>query len=223
MRFRAIATDYDRTLADDGRVAPETLEVLRRAHNSGLKMILITGRVLDELRTLFSEFSLFEAVVAENGALFFNPASGSEKPLCDPPPEILLRGLRELGVPFSVGRRVLATVRPHEKEVSELVERMNLKLQIIFNRESVMVLPAGIDKGTGLLAALTKLGLSPDQIVGIGDAENDFAFLRLCGVSVAVANAIDSLKQQVDLVTRAESGAGASEIFERLIAGADLP
>ncbi len=223
MRFRAIASDYDRTLADDGWVAPETLDVLRRARDSGLKMVLITGRVLDELRTLFSEFSLFDAVVAENGALLFDPANGTEKPLCDPPPEVFLRGLRERGVPFSVGRRVLATVRPHDKEVSELLERMNLKMQIIFNRESVMVLPSVVDKGTGLLAALAKLGLSPAQVVGIGDAENDSAFLRLCGFSVAVANAIDSLKQQVDLVTHSEAGAGASEVFERLIAGADLP
>lgn len=223
MRFRAVATDYDRTLADDGRVAPETLDAVRRGRALGLKMVLITGRVLDELRTLFSEFSLFDAIVAENGALLFDPAKSSEEPLCDSPPEVFLRGLRERGVPFTVGTRVVATVRPHDKEVSELVERMNLKMQVIFNRESVMVLPSGVDKGSGLLAALAKLGLSPAQIVGIGDAENDFAFLHLCGVSVAVANAIDSLKQQVDLVTRSEAGAGTSEVFERLIAGTDLP
>jgi hydroxymethylpyrimidine pyrophosphatase-like HAD family hydrolase len=87
----------------------------------------------------------------------------------------------------------------------------------------VMVLPSGVDKGTGLTVALTKLGISPAETVGIGDAENDSAFLRLCGYSVAVANAIASLKKQVDYVTRAKFGAGAAEVIERVIAGADLP
>lgn len=223
MLFRAIASDYDRTLADDGQIAPQTLDVLRCARASGLKMVLITGRALDELQKVFSGLSLFDMVVAENGALLFDPFRGSEEPLCDPPSAPFLRALRNRRVPFSVGRRVVATVQPHDKEVSELLERMNLKMQIIFNRESVMVLPEGVDKGTGLTAALNKLDLSPAQVVGIGDAENDFAFLRLCGVSVAVANAIDSLKQQVDMVTRSESGAGVAEVIERVIAGADLP
>lgn len=186
-------------------------------------MILITGRVLDELRALFPELSLFDLVVAENGALLFDPGSGSEEPLCAAPPESFLQGLRDRGIPFSVGRRVVATVRPHEKTVVELVKRMKLDLQITFNRESVMVLPSGVDKGTGLTVALTKSGVSPAETVGIGDAENDSAFLRLCGYSVAVANAIPSLKKQVDYVTRSKFGAGAAEVIERVIAGADLP
>lgn len=222
MLFRAIACDYDRTLADEGRVTPETLNVLRRARASGLKMVLITGRALDDLQKVFSGLTLFDIVVSENGAVLFDPAQGSEEALCDPPSASFLRALRTRRVPFSVGRRVVATVQPHDREVSELLGRMNLKMQITFNRESVMVLPCGVDKGTGLTAALDKLGLGPAQVVGIGDAENDYAFLRLCGASVAVANAIDSLKQQVDMVTRAESGAGVAEVFERLTTGTDL-
>ena len=223
MRFRAIASDYDRTLANDGWVAPATVDVLRRARASGLKMILITGRVLDDLRTLFSELSLFDLVVAENGALLFDPALGSEEPLCGPSPDSFLQGLRDGGIPFVVGRRVVATVRPNEQVVLELAKRLNLELQISFNRESVMVLPSGVDKGSGLTAALAKLAISPAEIVGIGDAENDWAFLRLCRYSVAVANAIDSLKKQVDHVTRTRFGAGATEVIEQVIAGANFP
>ena len=186
-------------------------------------MILITGRELGELRGLFSELSLFNLVVAENGALLFDPGLGSEEPLCDPPPRAFLQALKDRGIPFAVGRRVVATVRPHEKAALELMKRMKLELQITFNRESVMILPSGVDKGTGLTAALTKLGIRPAEIVGIGDAENDSAFLRLCGYSVAVANAISSLKKQVDFVTRSKFGAGTAEVIERMIAGADLP
>jgi len=223
LRFRAVACDYDLTLANDGRVSADTIEVVRRGRASGLKIVLVTGRALDDLRKVFPELSLFDMVVAENGALLFDPVLESEEPLCAPPPEVFLRRLKKRGIPFAVGRRVVATVRPHENEVLALLKRTNLKMQIIFNHESVMVLPSGVDKGTGLSAALTKLGFDPAQIVGIGDAENDLAFLRLCGFSVAVANAIDLLKRQVDFVTRSENGAGVAEVIERLIAGADLP
>jgi haloacid dehalogenase-like hydrolase len=51
-----------------------------------------------------------------------------------------------------------------------------------------MVLPAGVTKATGLAAALHTLGRSPHNLVGVGDAENDHAFLRLCECAVAVAN-----------------------------------
>jgi hydroxymethylpyrimidine pyrophosphatase-like HAD family hydrolase len=223
LRFRAIASDYDRTLANDGRVATTTVKVLRRSRASDCKMILITGRALDELRTIFSELSLFDRVVAENGALLFDPIRGVEEPLCAGPPAKFLKELHRWGVPFRVGRRVVATVRPHESVVLELVRQLKLDLEVTFNRESVMVLPSGVDKSTGLTAALARLNVAPAETVGIGDAENDLAFLRVCGYSVAVANAIESVKKEVDLVTRARNGAGTAEIIERVISGETLP
>jgi hydroxymethylpyrimidine pyrophosphatase-like HAD family hydrolase len=66
---------------------------------------------------------------------------------------------------------------------------------------------------------LHRLEIEAPRVVGIGDAENDLPFLRLCGFSVAVANAIESLKSQVDHVTPLEDGAGVSKIIEELIAG----
>lgn len=222
MRFRAIACDYDGTLANDGRVVAETIEVLKRCRASGRSLLLITGRSLDNLRTVFSDLSLFDLVVAENGALLFDPALGSEEPLCAAPPATFLTQLREQGVPFTVGKQVVATIRPYEIDVLQLVKEMNLGLDVAFNRESVMVLPSGVDKGTGLTAALAGLGVAPAEVVGIGDAENDLPFLRLCGFSVAVANAIESLKTEVDVVTSAAYGAGVTEIIDGVVAGADL-
>jgi hydroxymethylpyrimidine pyrophosphatase-like HAD family hydrolase len=82
----------------------------------------------------------------------------------------------------------------------------------------VMVLPASVNKATGLSAALDELGLSAKDVVGIGDAENDEAFLAMCGLGVAVANALDSLKAHADYVATRENGAGVREIVESLIA-----
>jgi hydroxymethylpyrimidine pyrophosphatase-like HAD family hydrolase len=61
------------------------------------------------------------------------------------------------------------------------IRELGLELQIIFNKGAVMVLPAGVSKASGLEAALALLELLPHDVAGIGDAENDHAFLRLCG------------------------------------------
>lgn len=222
MTFQAIACDYDSTLAHQGRVAPETLKALRRARAAAKKLMLITGRTLNDLRTVFSELSLFDVIVVENGAVLLDPAAGLEKPLCAAPTAEFVTNLSRRNVPFSLGRCVLATVKPHEVVVQEVIDRLNLNLAITMNRESVMVLPRGIDKASGLMASLNRLHIQASAVVGIGDAENDVSFLRLCGFSVAVANAIDALKDEVDYVTLGNDGTGASEIIEHVIAGGPL-
>lgn len=221
-KFQAIACDYDSTLAHEGRVAPETVKVLRRARAAGKKLILITGRRLEDLGRVFSETSVFDLVVGENGGLLWQPTAKLEEPLCAEPSGKFLAALTLRQVPLSVGKTVVATYRPYETVVQEAIDKSNLDLAITFNRESVMVLPRGIDKASGLRAALSCLQIDSSHVVGIGDAENDLSFLRLCGFSVAVANAIESLKSQVDHVTRLEDGAGASIVIQRVIAGGEL-
>ena len=73
---------------------------------------------------------------------------------------------------------IVATWEPHETVVLEAIHELGLELQIIFNKGAVMVLPSGVNKATGLAAALEELRLSAHNVVGIGDAENDHAFLR---------------------------------------------
>jgi phosphoglycolate phosphatase (TIGR01487 family) len=222
MRFRMVATDYDGTLANDGRVSKDTLRALQRVRKSGRKLVLITGRELESLQSVFRELHLFDLIVAENGALLYYPSTGEEKPLADTPPTKFVEMLRGSGVnPLSVGRCIIATVKPHDVEVKQAIHKLRLDLQIILNRESVMVLPNGVDKGTGFRASLGELGVPSTSAVGIGDAENDSPFLTLCGLSVAVANAIPSLKEQVQLVTSGKDGAGVVEVLQKLLTEED--
>src|SRR5206468_1017620 len=99
-----------------------------------------------------------------------------------------------------------------------VIREMGLELQVIFNKDAVMVLPSGVNKATGLASALAELGLSPHNVVGVGDAENDHAFLAYCEAAVAVDNALPMLKERADLVTRAGHGAGVVELIDRMIA-----
>jgi hydroxymethylpyrimidine pyrophosphatase-like HAD family hydrolase len=219
MHYLALACDYDGTLAKDGVVSPQTIDALERVRASGRKLILITGRLLEDLQMAFPRLDLFNYVVAENGALLYNPADSTEKLLGEAPPWQFIQALQERGVtPLVTGRVIVASLRPYEKTIADVIGKLGLEQQVIFNKGAVMVLPAEVNKGTGLVAALQELKFSAHNVVGVGDAENDLSFLSLCECSVAVANALLSLKEQADYTTKADNGDGVTELIEQLLA-----
>ncbi|MGA7384679.1 MAG: HAD-IIB family hydrolase [Methylocella sp.] len=218
MYFVALATDYDGTIAEDGVVAEATLGALRELKQSGRKLLLVTGRELPDLKKVLPGIALFDLVVAENGGILFDPKTSEETLLAPEPPQAFLDRLQARNVPVSAGRCIVATWEPHQNAVLEAIRELGLELQIIFNKGAVMVLPAGISKASGLEAALALLKLSPRNVVGVGDAENDHAFLRVCGCAVAVANALTTLKESADFVTDEPRGVGVAALARRMIA-----
>lgn len=219
MRYLALACDYDGTIASAGHVGEPTLDALGRLRASGRRLILVTGRELSDLIRVFPRVDLFDRVVAENGAVLYRPESREQKVLTEPPSERLVEALRRRGVsPLSVGQAIVSTCEPNETAVIELIRDLGLELHVVFNKGAVMVLPSGVNKATGLTVALDELSLSPHNCVGVGDAENDHAFLRLCEAAVGVDNALPALKERADLVTAAPDGAGVVELIERLLA-----
>ena len=218
MRYHALAADYDGTLAIDGRLSQQTVTALERLLASGRKLIMVTGRELDDLQSVCPYLHLFHRVVAENGAWLHRPETRDDKRLAAPPSEEFVRELERRGVrPLSVGRGIVATWEPHEKTVLEAIRDLGLELQVIFNKGAVMVLPAGVNKATGLTAALRELALSPHNVVGIGDAENDHAFLNMCECAVAVNNALPTLKARADWVTAGQRGDGVVQLIDALL------
>jgi HAD superfamily hydrolase (TIGR01484 family) len=219
MRYFCLICDYDGTIAHDGRCAPSTVEALKRVSASGRKLVLATGRNLPELQQVFPEVAIFNRVVAENGAVLYRPSTGDVKVLSEAPPRAFVDELRKRGVsPLYVGRSIVATWHPFEKVILEVIREQGRELQVIFNKDAVMVLPSGVNKASGLRVALDELGISHHNTVGVGDAENDHVFLSLCECSVAVANALPALKERADCVTAASHGAGVEELIEKLLA-----
>ena len=219
MRYVALACDYDGTLALAGRVDESTLAALRRVRDSGRRLILVTGRRLDDLQSVFSEHRLFDRIVAENGAVAYDPARREARPLAEPPPAAFAAALRERGVtPLDAGEVIVATWRPNEVPVLAAIRDLGLELQVIFNKDAVMVLPSGVNKATGLAAVLSEMRLSAHNVVAVGDAENDHALLQSCECGVAVAHALPLLKERADLVTEGDHGAGVTELITRLLA-----
>ena len=215
-----LACDYDETLASGGQVVLSARDALARLRLGGSKAILVTGRELEDLITVFPDVWLFDMVVAENGAVLYRPDDDHIRALAGPPSPQFLDKLRHRGVqPLATGRAIVATKQRHYAAVYQTIAEMDLPLDIILNRDSLMILPQGIDKSSGLTVALEELQISAQNVVGVGDAENDAPFLMLCGCSVAVANALPTIQQIVDAVTDQPSTAGVMEVIDKILSG----
>ena len=219
MPYRVFATDYDGTIAHDGVVDAATLDALRRLKAAGVKLVLCTGRELEDFLDFFPDAGLFDSLVMENGAVLHEPVTRQTTLLAPAPPAGLVERLRREGVPISVGHSVVSTFEPHGRAVHDAVRDLRLDWHVVMNKTAVMCLPAGVTKATGLAVALDRLGVPPTDCVAAGDAENDHAMLNVAGLAVAPANATAAVKADADWVAAGERGDGIRELIARWLAG----
>jgi hydroxymethylpyrimidine pyrophosphatase-like HAD family hydrolase len=217
MRYLAVASSYDETIAGDGEIPAATLASLRRLVASGRQLILLSRRTVEQLAGRIPP-DLFACVVAEFGGLLWWPATGETKPLAPRLAHPLVRQLAERGIePLSVGEVAITTAMEHEAVVRQAIEVEDLDLDLVTDNDMVLAVPSGTDKATGLAAALGELGLSFHNVVGIGHAESDLGFLRRCECSVAVANSPRVVREQCDLVVRGGEGKAVASLIHRLV------
>jgi hydroxymethylpyrimidine pyrophosphatase-like HAD family hydrolase len=219
--LRALAIDYDDTIAERGRVSAETEAALRSLRRAGFRLILVSGRRLENIRQVCSILDLFDAVILENGAISFCPATGTEQLIAPPVDERFLADLaRELhGEPLFVGRAMVATATENAGCVEVTIALGGYDLDVVNCGRRIMVLPAGINKGSGLSHALAGLGLSRNEVVAVGDEENDIELFRGCGLTAAVGNAAPKLKAAADLVLPEACGQSVRCLVDMLLAG----
>jgi hydroxymethylpyrimidine pyrophosphatase-like HAD family hydrolase len=211
-QLRALAVDFDGTLTMGGRPADEALAALARFRGMGRQTLLVTGRIWDELLGVFPDVvAHFDLIVAENGAVLFH--NGILRPIAERVDPLLDERLRAAGVPFRRGRVLLATTAAHAVTVAVVKADVGVECQLVRNRGELMLLPPGVTKGWGVTHALSEAGLSHHSTYAVGDAENDYSLLAACEVGVAVANAIEHVRERADLVTGRPDGAGIVELL----------
>jgi len=216
MIVHVLAVDYDGTIAAHGHLAPVTARALGRVRESGRRLVLVTGRLLPDLRRVCPDVDqLFDVIVAENGAVLHLTARRETRLLGDAPEPALMDALNRQGVPFDVGASILATDEAFAERAVTAIREAGVERSLVFNKGSLMLLPGGVTKGTGLGAALATMELSPRNVVAVGDAENDHAFLAIAECAVAVADAVPALKERADYVTRGGAGVGVVELIEQ--------
>ncbi len=214
-KIEAIVCDYDRTLTDESLVLSlNAVTSLKSARKNGIKVFIASGRRLPFLVDVTAGRGFVDAIIAENGAVIYDPVNGAK---------ILLgEGLEELKSAFAdvdfveVEEVIVATTRPYLKDVKEIIETNGLSVDIELNRDDVMIMPKGIDKGSGIVKAAEIYRIDRKNLAGIGDAENDLKMFGVAGVKVAVANAVDALKDEADIVCSEPYGDGVTEFVQSL-------
>lgn len=208
MRFlNVVALDLDGTVSIDGSPHPDTMDAIDAARLSGLTVILATGRIQAELEAEFPGLTdHFDALVLENGAVVVS--GGRARALTPPLDPGLDQLLDERGVPFRRGKVLRALDGAFAPEAVRAVNELGLDHQVVHNRGAAMVLPAGVTKGTGLVAVLADARRSPHNAIGVGDAENDLALLDAAEVGIAVPDSVPSLLRRADVVLERGPGNG---------------
>lgn len=210
--YRAVALDLDGTIAFGGPPDERVLAAIADARAVGVRVVLVTGRILAELEADFPGLAThFDAVCAENGAVL--SMSGGTRLLARPVDRRLEKRLLDSGVPVRAGEVLLACEAGAAHLAVDVIHELQLDAQLVRNREQLMILPAGVTKGTGVVGTLGALGISVHSAIAVGDAENDHALLEACELGVAVANAVDALRAHADLVLPAPNGAGVAELL----------
>ncbi len=215
MKFNVLALDYDGTIASHGHLHCDVASAIREARANGITVVLITGRILSDLRRVMKERDLFDAIVAENGAVLTFP-NGWTRTLGRPPSRKLLSVLCEQGVEVAFGDCILEADAGEASKILAVIRKLQLPLMLVFNHGRVMVLPQGVTKATGLREALNTMRLSLHNCIGIGDGENDHALLDACEIGVAASWGSSSLQDIADHVLEG-SGPGALADYIREI------
>lgn len=210
--FKVVALDLDGTLTAAGHLVPEALAAIDEARHNGLAIVLVSGRIQVELLDEYPQIADYvDAMVLENGAV--TVVDGHSQSLSPAVNGGLLQALGDRDVPYRHGDVILAIDGEHTATVVDLIGELGLDYQIIRNRSALMVLPAGVTKGTGLAAMLATMNLSPHNTVAVGDAENDLALFAVAEIGVAVSNAVSSVRRSADLALDKPSGTGVAELL----------
>ena len=223
MKLSVIALDYDGTVARGDVLDPAVREAIAQARTQGITVLLVTGRILDELRRVAGDLHFVDGVVAENGAVLHFPDSGRTAALAPPVPDACLAELRRRGMTFSAGQCLVDADANDAPGLLDVIRTLELPLVLIFNRGRVMMSPQGISKATGLRVALDTLRLSAHNTLAIGDAENDHELLRFAEVGVAVEWGSKTLCRAADVVLSGVGPPAVADYLRQLAAARRLP
>ena len=223
MKLSVIALDYDGTVTRNDVLDPSVRDAIAVARIQGITVLLVTGRILDDLRRVAGDLHFVDAVIAENGAIVHFPDRGGTSIIAPPAPMAFVDELQRRGIPFRAGQCLVDADANEAPRLLDVIRTLELPLVLVFNAGRVMTLPQGVSKATGLHVALDMLRLSAHNTVAIGDAENDHELLRLAEVGVAVEWASAALRSMADVVLTGGSPSSVASYVRALAQTQQLP
>ncbi len=214
-----LAFDYDRTLTmEDFRIPESTKEALKEVRQKDLAMLgIVSGRSVPFLKDVNKQaFGVFSFYVAENGAIIHFEDSTKERVIGKEWSERARKLFAHADFNVRFGEIMGAARAENMERIKGLVEDAGLESNLVLNRDQVLLLPSGVDKGSGVIRAITRYGARHEiELTSFGDGENDLSLFQPADVRVAVSNAVDSLKKIADVVTQKPGGLGVEEYLRK--------
>ena len=223
MKLFVLALDYDGTIARNNVVGADVRDAIAAVRASGIKVLLVTGRILDELHRVAGDLRFVDGVVAENGAVLHFPETAHTMVIAPAVPAAFVDALRQQRVPLAVGQSLVDADAAQAPILLQALRALELPLVLIFNGGRVMTLPQAVSKATGLQAMLNTLRRSPHNMMAIGDAENDHELLRLAEVGAAVAWGSRALRAAADVIVPGTGAPSIADYIRSLAAAGRLP
>ena len=222
MKFGVLALDYDGTIATDGVLDPDVKSAIMEARAHGIVVLIVTGRILSELRQVAGDLEFVDAVIAENGAVLAFP-NGQSRLIGYPPPQVFFDELRRRAIEFKTGQCIVETDAATAPRILSVIRELELPLAMLFNRSRLMILPQAISKGTGLREALNAFRLSVHNAIAIGDAENDHDLLAACETAVAVGWGSAALQREADEIVHGDGPRAVAAYIHQAAKETKLP
>ncbi len=231
MTIEAIAVDIDGTITDDTRkICISAIEALRKAEKAGIPTIIVTGNVVNYAYATEVLIGCSGGIVCENGGVVFKEGENNnavetlvEKDFVTSAESHLKE---KLGEDFDIHAshdnmyRLTETVFYKTLARDELEEALKDfkyldELEIYDSGFALHVTDKRVHKGTSLKYLCERNGINMENVMAIGDSQNDEDFLKQVGYKIAVGNAEDKLKEISTYTCEKMYGDGVAEAIEK--------
>ena len=233
MAIEAIAVDIDGTITDETRkICISAIESLRKAEEKGIPTIIVTGNVVNYAYAIEVSIGCSGGLVAENGGVVFKEGQNNNAVETMVERDFVTsaeKHLKEkLGEKFDQHASHDNMYRLTETVFYKTIDRTELEealkdfkyidqLEIYDSGFALHITDKRVNKGTSLRYLCERNGINMENVMGIGDSQNDEDFLKETGYKIAVGNADDKLKEISTYACENLFGDGVAEAIEKFV------
>ncbi len=236
--IKVVAADVDGTLTEgiSFLLDIDAIKALRELEKNGVKVILVSGNSRPITLALKRYLGTSAPVVYENGCGIsdFNwEELVVNEDMCNRSKEAADMLLKVLAVKgwrpswqnpwrrcdFALNAPGGKVSESDTKKAIEILKELGLLdgIDVMASRHAIHVMPEKCGKGRGVEKVVEKLGYTMNDVLAIGDAENDVDMIKKARIGVAVADAQEVLKREADIIAPEPAGKGFAWIAKKIL------
>ncbi len=227
--IEVLAVDVDGTITDNNRkICISAIEALRKVEDAGIPVIIATGNIADFSYAISTLIGTTGGLVCENGGVIYKTGLNNnrvmvlaDKNKVDEAFDFLISEYGD-DLDFKItedehGR--FSEICFYKLFDSELLKKalIDFDVEVYDSGFAIHLTDSNVSKGSALQKLADLAGYNAENMMVIGDSENDLGFLDVAGFKVAVANACSELKEVADYVCNKKYGDGVAEAIDKFI------